>query len=80
MSDADREELSGFDLQEHVVRAAVCPCSWCAVTEPLTLWMAPYGAKRHLKLSHCVWSFAWNEKWMERFVLGMGIFNWRLNC
>lgn len=40
-----RRGQSRFDLQEHVVWAAVCPCSWCAVTEPLTLQMAPYGAK-----------------------------------
>lgn len=37
MSHVDIDEQSGFDLQEHVVWAAVCPCSWCAITEPLTL-------------------------------------------
>ena len=43
MSDVDMEEQSGFDLQEHVVCAAVYPCSWCAVTEPLALKAIPYG-------------------------------------
>lgn len=45
MSDVDMEEQSGFDLQEHVVCAAVYPCSWCAVTEPLGLKAIPYGGK-----------------------------------
>lgn len=29
-----RRPQAGLDLQEHVVWAAVCPCSWCAITKP----------------------------------------------
>lgn len=38
-------QQSEFDLHGHVVWVAVCPCNWCAITEPLTLEMAPYGAR-----------------------------------
>lgn len=34
ISEADTDEQSGFDLQEHVVWAAVCPRSWYTIADP----------------------------------------------
>lgn len=62
------KEQSGFDLQEHVVRAAVCPCSWCVITQPLT--KRPHMA---LKPSEAVFIYVFrNAELIDWFVATIG--------